>query len=306
MQDTKKENILFSTHYYLKNNSHEMDAYIRNKCEYKLITILFYCFKKYGIRATIDSLPKENGGIVDHLKLIGEYKDQIEILLLSLTTFFTGYPFFRDLLPNEEKELNLKKLKLEVKQLEATENSTEETTITAKDFINLLTQNKEIRYLASDFFSNISKEDRVFQVGFISNQKDEKIISKHNFSQLIVDKPKKITTESENIEIKLISPVLNKNKIKWKGSIDGEMKNFTMKDKNFSKLVKLKVFSFQNGDSIIASIIKTGEVEFDGEWIKQQYIVEKVHYVISSGIRIRVDTPMPTAQEMKTNQESLF
>lgn len=210
------------------------------------------------------------------------------------------------MLPNEEKELNLKKLKLEVKKLESEENAKEESTVTAKEFINLLIKSKEIRYLASEFFSNVSKEKRVFQVGFGTNLKDEKIIEKNYFDKFIVDKPRKIKTEAENLEIKLISPVLNKNKIKWKGLIEGEMKNFTMKDKNFSKLVKLKVFSFQNGDSIISSVIKTGEVEFDGEWIKQQYIVEKVHYVISGGIRIRVDTPMPTAQEMKINQESLF
>lgn len=301
-------NDIFTTHYYFNDKSHQMDAFVRNRCEYKLISSFFYCFDHYGIRAKLESLPKEEGGLIDFLKVVSDYKDHIEILLMSLTTLFTGYPFFRNLLPDEEKELTKKKVLLQIKKLEEELNesaSREEIHYSAKELVENLAKDKSFVYLLSEYFQTLIKEEKITKVGF-GWKNNESIISNENFEKLIVAPPKTVENPPEIITIELVSPVLKNKRFKWKGIIDGETRNFTMKDQKFSKLVRERAFSFQNGDSITASVVKFGEVDFNGDWSKIEFNVIKVHSVYCAGINIKVDTPMPEKAVLDQHQWGLF
>src|SRR4051812_43717619 len=52
-------------HYYLRNNSHAMNAFIRNKCEAEALAAFSYIAERLGIELAIESVAHEEGGLKD-------------------------------------------------------------------------------------------------------------------------------------------------------------------------------------------------------------------------------------------------
>jgi hypothetical protein len=71
-------------HYFLKDNSHTMDALVRNKCEAEFLAIAYEAISELGLNISIDSEVFKEGGLRDVWKMIGENSAQLA-LLVSLT-----------------------------------------------------------------------------------------------------------------------------------------------------------------------------------------------------------------------------
>lgn len=119
-------------HYHLKNGSHSMDAFIRNKCEAEALAAFSYIADRLGIEFTIESLPHEEGGIRDFWQFITKTENQVIMALLALivnnsVSVWNAPPkpdkeldaINKDIAKAslEEKRLAIEKAKLELKKL---------------------------------------------------------------------------------------------------------------------------------------------------------------------------------------------
>jgi hypothetical protein len=85
----------FELHYYLENESHSIDAFVRNKCEKELLEIFQEVSKILDVQISIESFPSQEGGFRDFWNFIGKKSPQLEnvgrvgVFLLAV---YTAYP----------------------------------------------------------------------------------------------------------------------------------------------------------------------------------------------------------------------
>lgn len=87
----KEVNIL-ELHYWLKNQSHSMNALIQNKSEFEFLSIIAEIGKTFEIDLIIETEPIAEGGIRRWFKLVSknEKKNQaISIGVVSRTCYFS-------------------------------------------------------------------------------------------------------------------------------------------------------------------------------------------------------------------------
>jgi hypothetical protein len=119
-------------HYHLKNDSHAMNAFIRNKCEAEALAAFSYIADRLGVEFAIESLAQEEGGIRDFWQFITKTENQLIMALLALivnnaVSVWNAPPkpdkeldaINKDIAKAslEEKRLAIEKAKLELKKL---------------------------------------------------------------------------------------------------------------------------------------------------------------------------------------------
>lgn len=119
-------------HYHLKNDSHAMDAFIRNKCEAEALAAFSYIADRLGVEFAIESLAQEEGGIRDFWQFITKTENQLIVTVLALivnnaVSVWNAPPkpdremdaINKDIAKAslEEKRLAIEKAKLELKKL---------------------------------------------------------------------------------------------------------------------------------------------------------------------------------------------
>src|SRR5258705_4110450 len=111
-------------HYHFKDNSHSMNATVRNDCEKELLLILKELIVSLNVEAEIDSEALLEGGLKNLWKLLGKNSAQITLILAVATVILSRVPIenkelvklqIENLkLDNELKQHELKKIKLEI------------------------------------------------------------------------------------------------------------------------------------------------------------------------------------------------
>ena len=79
----------FQIHYYLANDSHSMDAFVRNKCEAELLAIFQEVCATLGTSIRIESIPHEHGGLREYWKVYGENSVQINTTLAIMAVLIS-------------------------------------------------------------------------------------------------------------------------------------------------------------------------------------------------------------------------
>jgi hypothetical protein len=70
----------FQLHYYLSDESHSMDAFVRNKCEREILALFDEAAKNLQFSVSIESLAYREGGLKEFWKFIGKNKDHLNTL----------------------------------------------------------------------------------------------------------------------------------------------------------------------------------------------------------------------------------
>lgn len=65
--DLENERQIFQIHYYFDDNSHSMNAFVRNNMEKDLLNLISEIGKTLNIEIKIESEAKEEGGLIDIL-----------------------------------------------------------------------------------------------------------------------------------------------------------------------------------------------------------------------------------------------
>jgi len=283
----------FQLHYSFNDDSHYMNAFTKNKCEYEALQIIKEVACILGVTLDIDSEALLEGGLKDIWKIIGKNSNQISIILVLVTIIFSRIPpsnkELEDLqkqeitLSIEEKQLKIEKLKRELKK--------EIEYIPSEDIeecVKIMNHQVKITKHKSNYYETLLKYNKVKNIGIsILNEKnniigDEKIIDRKDFHKYVLidnDLPSEV---DDNAIIQIVSPVLEKGDYKWKGIYLNEVISYSMKDAEFKKAVLRKEVTFQSGTFIEVELEKKRRINSMGEIEIQGYSVSTVIRISNS------------------------
>jgi hypothetical protein len=265
-------------HYHLNDSTHSMNALIKNKADQKLFLILKEISDLYDLEIDFEISAIKEGGLKDFIKFkfskktrskLEKYKLPTYIAFLTVVTSILVYEYQHDdekaSLDKEETRLRIKKLERELTEKDNMEifndKNINEKYLTIEDFISLLFAYDKIKNLRSQYYEELLKVDKLDGISNEYLNEDNKnisigeYISKERFKDFIITDNEIEPLVYENLLIEIIAPVIKKGNYKWKGYINGYIKNFNMKDDRFKSLIFNNKVVFDTGASIECRLV---------------------------------------------------
>lgn len=292
----------FKVHYHLSGGEHKMDAVVRNRAECELLALLKEVGVVLGLPVHLETQAYGEGGLVEYLNLVFQNKDQIGTVMALLSPLL-GAPFYIDKIKQSKQqtvlnELNLQKIRLEIKEKEAAAAAREAEKVKGIDNKNkafelepppapdeiaqaLLTRKKVARR-RSNYYEALLNDSRINAVGFApSHSKNfmELRVPREKFSAYVIAKSDLEPLVYDRISLEVVSPVLRSGAIKWRGIFEKKIVSFELLDQVFRSEVASQKVQFQNGTTLICDFEvyqredDAGDVEIAG------YAVTRVHEV---------------------------
>ena len=270
-------------HYFLKDELHSVDAFINNKAEYELLRIFKEVTSILELEGELqfETIAIEEGGIKAFYKLISKKKNKRKIknALLYLAGILsviisdvvsdqikTDHEYEK--LKKEEIRLRIEKLK---RDLEDEKTAEQDKTLIIQNLSVFIAETNKVKLFKSNFYSTLLKEEKIEQV---STQRlnenlepitNENIVPRKDFDKFILHSVDIDPDFRESELIEIVSPVLKKGNMKWKGIYNEKPISFYMRDGEFLTSVINKEISFSNGTSIIADIEFEQKMNEDGD-----------------------------------------
>lgn len=247
-------------HYFFKDETHTMNAIVRNECERELLTIFKEVISSFEIEVEIESEALSEGGLRETWKFLGKNGVQITLILTVIGLILSRIPVENQELVNLQienlkldNELKRQELKSIKKDLKSNEDLTEEI---VEKVMEILDKDYKILWHKSNYYKKLNFYPKVIKVTtqkLDENNKPvekEKTILKNEFGNFILRSDSLAPSVDEDAIIDIISPVLKKGKFSWKGFYKGDILNFEMSDSEFKSLVLNKKIEFVNGTAI--------------------------------------------------------
>lgn len=307
----------FELHYYLSDDSHSMNALVRNKCEAEFIAVAIEVAETLGIHLELDCEALQEGGIREIWKALGDNSAQIALFISTLALIWSVIPKTdQELVDLQKEDLRLsieqrKRALGRIKEDVENNNVTSETIDSAK---TVTSRSYKIVTRKSNFYKALSAYEKVTQVGFSelnsegNRLADEKVITRPEFPNFIITSQELKPLKDSSAYIEIVAPVLKDGKAKWKGIYECQPINFSMNDKEFKIAVVSKQLSFKNGDGILCVLLIHKKVDELGEVVTSGYSVDVVLENIHSGVS--TETPQGRrhrhTQKMADSQEDMF
>ncbi len=268
-------------HYYLDDNSHSMNAVVKNKSEAEFIKLFFEVSNLLDLDIDLEFEALKEGGIKDIIKYFKKKKNKQKLGKLSI--FFgailsgvlinvTSDHFNKDKeleeLNKEEKHLNIRKLKNDLQQDSL---SKAQETVVIESIIIQISDTHKVQVFKSRFYEQILKEPKLYKFSTTeldSNYKPlsiERSIIRANFNKQILESEDLEPKTIENANIEIVSPVLKQGNMKWKGLYNDKSISFYVNDTEFKNAVLNKQYSFSNGTSIKCSLEIVVTLDDEGE-----------------------------------------
>lgn len=263
-------------HYWFKDESHLMDAFIQNKCEYEVLAIMKELSSVFNVEITVETQPFGEGGLLRWFKIDSNDKTIISTIKIAVITAFLTAIFVTPISTSigkvtdiiiekifedkELKELEKEELRLKVEKLRQEVDKKNQ----------LLNENNLIKKRRSNFYEALQKYPKLDRVS-LQIENDNKIllaeevgVFKKDFKNYILTNDDLDPKEVEEAVIEIISPVLKKGKYKWTGIYNGEPIAFDMKSNEFKTLVQTGKIEFKNGSSINCALIVKRKIDNEG------------------------------------------
>jgi len=282
----------FEVHYYFSDDSHSMNALVKNKCEAEFLAVASEVANVLGIPLELDCEALREGGIREVWKALGENSAQVALVISTLALIWSVVPKtdqeIVDLqkedirLSIEERKLSIKKIKLELKNQKASTES-------VKDAAKIVSSNYKVAIRKSNFYKILLNYQKVSKLGFternIEDQAitEEKIVFRSDFENFILKSNQLEPLIDSNANIEIVAPVLKEGNAKWKGLYEGRPISFAMDDNDFRYSVISKQLSFKNGDEIVCVLLIYKKIDELGDIVISGYSVEVVLENIQSG-----------------------
>lgn len=154
-------------HYYFHDDSHSMDALVRNKCEAELLALIKEVSIATGIDFTIDAEALNEGGLKNVWKILGKNTNQITVIHLLLTLILQTVDYFNS---EDEMDLELKELSIEEKKLniEKLKKELETGTVnpaTVKETAHSINNDFKVLTRKSNIYKQLDKYEKVTKLG---------------------------------------------------------------------------------------------------------------------------------------------
>ncbi|MDD3019888.1 MAG: hypothetical protein PHX61_02775 [Alphaproteobacteria bacterium] len=268
----------FEIHYFLNNDSHSMDAVVKNSCEAEFLAVAYEIIDFFELDITLNAEVLREGGIRELWEALGKNSSQLTILLLVLTAIFT-YCMIPD---SELTQLQKENLKLQNEKLKEELSKIEVNKKIVDTHIENANKNQKIVTRRSNFYKTLNANQEVTKVGFSTLDKDQKrvgnevIVPRTEFIYFIQRSNKLPIEIDENAQIEIVAPVLREGKAKWKGLYNEELISFFMDDRIYKAAVLTKQISFKNGDILTCVLEIHKELNEVGEIVITKYSVQTV------------------------------
>jgi|SaaInl0LU_22_DNA_1037365.scaffolds.fasta_scaffold19658_2 hypothetical protein len=273
---------LLQLHYFLKEELHSVDAFINNKAEYELLRIFKEVTSILELEGELqfETIAIEEGGIKAFYKLISKKKNKrkiknallysagiLSVIISDVVSDQLKTDHEYEKLKKEEIQLQIEKLKRDLED----EKTTEDKTLIIQNLSVFIGETDKIKFFKSNFYSTLLKEEKIEQV---STQRlnenlepitNENIVARKDFDKFILHSVDIDPDFRESEKIEIVSPVLKKGNMKWKGIYNEKPIRFYMRDEEFLTSVINKEISFSNGTSVKADIEFEQKMNDDGD-----------------------------------------
>lgn len=307
-------------HYYFADDSHNIDAVVRNRCEAEILAILIEAADILNIDVSVNSEAFSEGGFREFWRLLGTHGNQITILLAIVSIILSRVPVSdpeiealeKEIkqLTIEEKKLNIQKLKLELQE-KPVEKIDKTLVRKAASYVD-----KSLKFVKrrSNLYSHLNGYHKVKKVGFnvlsegFEPIDNERIIERVDFKKFILSSNKLNSEIDDSAMIEIVSPVLKEGRYRWKGIYEEKTITFDMLDAQFKEDVLLEKVAFKHG-STITCVLRIGrELDEVGDVKVTGYAVSTV-LEISDGVDVS-KTPQGNrylhTKKLRDSQGDLF
>lgn len=296
-------------HYFFSDESHSMNALIRNKCESYLLGILKEISTALNGRLKIESEGYGEGGLKERFVLLGKSE-----LLKSYAVQIFNYvlPLEVDIEKTvSEENKNDSKQRIEKMRKELRDHELDpKAKVDMANIETLFRNNLKIIKLKSNFFRQLNNCEKVTKLS-VQGVNAENVLSgkaavvnrkRFDTYMLVADTLKPETDEAAVIEI--VSPVLKNGSYKWKGIYihTGKLISFSMKDDAFKDTIISQGLQFKNGTRIECLMESTRKMSEFGEVVVTGYSVMQVTRKLDD----EVATEMPSVRTVKKKKEPVM
>lgn len=262
-------------HYYIMDGKHSMDAFVKNKSEAELLKIVKEVSDTLNLKAKFESEALKEGGVQDFISFVmSEEVRPFAIyfggLLSGILTNVLSDVLTQDRemekLTKEQTRLNIKKLKKELGETD----EPEQKQIIVQNIMFSFLQLDNIKRFKSKFYSALLEDRRITKLSSnILNRMNQQLdedqeVPRAEFKKFIIDKIPLDSIEVENAIVEIVSPVLTRKRLKWRGIHDKKPISFNMLDDLFQEDVIQGLYSFSNGNAIRCTLEFEREVDDEG------------------------------------------
>lgn len=306
--DESELTLSIDLHYFMdKEDLHQMNATVHNKCEANLIQILNHLGDIFDEDIQIDVSTLGEGGVIDKLKISlrsSSLRDMFLVLFGALINHFIGVAPSLD---ETQKQLNRAEI---IKKIKEGDFSSDEIKFVIQNDPEILTQRNK-------YFETLSKEPHVTKVtcssyaGVNADNRTCATIEKKDFSNQIVKGYTNVTrSEHKGTSVLVISPVLLQgSKAKWRGFFNNQDISFKIVDKEFLKQVYAKEIGFTTGTSLKCDLMMKTTTTYDATGQVTKSSLENEMSNITSwddGIQVLHETKRYRRRKVEASQLSLF
>lgn len=250
---------LLELHYHLRDDSHAMNALVRNRSEAEALSICIHIATELGIPLQLESSAFTEGGLREIWQFIGQNNAQLSLLLAVIVLIFSRVPVSDSEMDTLNKEvakttIEEKKLSIEKLKREINDGNPDQETISAA--ARALGNDLKVVTRRSNFYRGLLDYDKVTAVGFAPIPGHqvlptvEHTVQRHDFSKFILPTDKLPVEVVEDAQIEIVAPVLREGNYQWKGIYLGKPITFAMLDQEFKTAVLRREVSFQSGSTI--------------------------------------------------------
>ncbi|WP_395355611.1 hypothetical protein ACHFJ9_16855 [Vibrio sp. D3] len=275
----------FQMHYYFGDDSHTMDALVRNRCEAEVIAILTEIAKTLDESILIECEAHREGGLRDIWQLANANAGVLSVIVGIAAIAVPLLPKSDSELERLQKEdlrlsIEERKLRIQALKAEIAEDKVQSETVTK--VAEVVNENYKVITRRSNLFKHLNTYSKVTKLGVNGLTSDGSEVSpetevvRGSFKHFILSSNVLPVETVDEAIIEIVSPVLKQGNYKWKGVFDGETISFTMKDQVFKQDVLDERISFQHGSAIKCALNIHSKLDEVGEIAITGYSVETV------------------------------
>jgi len=266
MKGQEKFESQFIIHYYLNDDSHSMNAFVRNAMEKDFLSIVNTISSSLNLKIELESRAAKEGGFIEILDIIEAYPVSSAIIVSSAGYVIKRFLEYRLTGAYKKNKLENEKLELEILKLKKESAGIDENQLEQK-----------LARPISNYYAKIEKYEKIRAVGFGNEVNNEYVVQRDEFRDFILidDKEEEV---DDDASIEIISPVLKEGRYKWRGIYKNESIDFSMGDSKFKNDIIDGRYDFGNGSFINCQLFITKTYdEFGNECKNRSYRVAKVY-----------------------------